>query len=313
MKEKEERILHFGKVLTRITYAIGALSIILPVLFWKKIPDQIPMHFGADGVTDRMGDKSELLLLFFVILFLMGMMSIVIYYVKTNAMSKYAKAEARTSLTTIYPMLVVMNFFLMCGFAYMVFCAVTVRDLGVLFMPIFLIATFVPLVYYLWKDRKVRLEQEKKMGDYRTYEKTTEGEVYRAHVDWWLGLILGGTLLMEFGIWIQNVIEKGKMDWFMFGVAVVCAVLVLPMFFIQYILYPDYILVSMPVYGKVRIPYKGIVNMKETHNPLSSAAPSLDRIQIDYVVNGRHDMILISPSRKKKFIEKVEEKRRIWR
>lgn len=313
MKEKEERILRWGgKIMTRITYAIGVLSIVFPVLFWKKIPEQIPMHFGADGVVNRMGDKIELILLFFVILFLMGMMGIIIYYVKTNAMSKYAKAEERTSLTTIYPMMVMMNFFLMCGFAYMVFCAATAQNLGVLFLPVFLIATFAPLAYYLWKDKKVRQEQEKQAQDYRTYEKTTEGEVYRAHVDWWLGLILGGGLLMEFGIWIQNMLEKGKIDWLMFGVSVVCAVLIFPMFFIQYILYPEYILVSMPVYGKVRIPYQGIVNMKETHNPISSAAPSLDRIQIDYVVNGRHEMILISPARKKKFIEKVEEKRRIW-
>ena len=99
----------------------------------------------------------------------------------------------------------------------------------------------------------------------------------------------------------------------MFGVTIVCMVIVLPMFFIQYTLYPEYILVSIPIYGKTRIPYKGIVNMKETHNPLSSAAPSLDRIQIDYVVRGRHDMILISPTRKKQFIKKVEEKIRIWK
>lgn len=312
MKEKEERILRLGKILTRITIGIGLLSIVLPILFWKQIPNKISMHFGADGVMDRMGDKSELILLFFVILFLMGMMGIVTYYVKTNAMSQYAKEKEKTSLTTIYPMLVMMNFFLMCGFAYMVFCVVTVRNLGVLFMPIFLIATFAPLVYYLWKDGKIRRELEKQMGDYRAYEKTAEGEVYRAHVDWWLGLLLGGTLLMEFGIWIQNVIEKGKMDWLMFGVTVICTVLVLPMFFIKYILYPEYILVTMPVYGKVRIPYQGIVNMKETHNPLSSAAPSLDRIQIDYVINGRRDMILISPVRKKIFMQKVEQKRVIW-
>ena len=312
MQEKEKKILHMGKVVTRITIGIGVLSIVLPILFWKQIPSQIPMHFGADGVIDRMGDKSELILLFFVILFLMGMMSIVIYYVKMNAMSQYAKEKEKTSLTTIYPMMLMMNFFLMCGFSYIIFCAVTVRNLGMLFLPIFLIATFAPVAYYLWKEGKIRREMEKQMEDYRTYEKTAEGEVYRAHVDWWLGLLLGGTLVSEAVIWLQNTVEKGKMDWFMFGVTAVCIVLVVPIFFIKYILYLEYILVSMPVYGKVRIPYKGIVNMKETHNPISSAAPSLDRIQIDYVVNGKYDSILISPVRKKIFIQKVEQKRVIW-
>ena len=46
-----------------------------------------------------------------------------------------------------------------------------------------------------------------------------------------------------------------------------------------------------------------------THNPLASAALSLDRLQIDYVINGRHDMVLISPVRKKEFIAKVQERR----
>ena len=49
--------------------------------------------------------------------------------------------------------------------------------------------------------------------------------------------------------------------------------------------------------------------MKETHNPLSSAALSLDRIQIDYAENGYHQMVLISPVRKKEFMKKVEEYR----
>lgn len=310
MREKEEKILRWGKILNRITLLIGVMTILLPVLFWKKIPDRIPMHSGADGVTDRMGDKIELILLFFVILFLMGVMSIVVYYVKNNAMSQYAKAEERTSLTTIYPMVLWMNFFLMCGFAYMIFCAVTVRNLGKLFLPIFLLATFAPLLFYLGKDRKVRRKLHEEMGDYVHIEKTKEGEVYRAHVDWWLGLLLGGSMASEWWILIDKIIKKGQIDWFMFVIAFVVTVLVLPLFFIKYILYPEHILVVMPVYGKVRIPYQGIVNMKETHNPLSSAAPSLDRIQIDYVIQGRHDMILISPAKKRRFMERVEEKRK---
>lgn len=310
MREKEEKILRWGKILNRITLLIGVMTILLPVLFWKKIPDRIPMHSGADGVTDRMGDKIELILLFFVILFLMGVMSIVVYYVKNNAISQCAKAEERTSLTTIYPMVLWMNFFLMCGFAYMIFCAVTVRNLGKLFLPIFLLATFAPLLFYLGKDRKVRRKLHEEMGDYVHIEKTKEGEVYRAHVDWWLGLLLGGSMASEWWILIDKIIKKGQIDWFMFVIAFVVTVLVLPLFFIKYILYPEHILVVMPVYGKERIPYQGIVNMKETHNPLSSAAPSLDRIQIDYVIQGRHDMILISPAKKRCFMERVEEKRK---
>ena len=93
------------------------------------------------------------------------------------------KGGRRTSLTTIYPMVLWMNFFLMCGFAYIIFCAVTVRNLGKLFLPIFLLSTFAPLVFYLGKDRKARQKLHEEMGDYVHIERTKEGEVYRAHVD----------------------------------------------------------------------------------------------------------------------------------
>ena len=67
-------------------------------------------------------------------------------------------------------------------------------------------------------------------------------------------------------------------------------------------------------YGKLRIPYRDIIEMKETHNPLSSAALSLDRIQIDFINSrGGHETILVSPLHKKQFIHKVEEARMAYK
>ena len=48
-----------------------------------------------------------------------------------------------------------------------------------------------------------------------------------------------------------------------------------------------------------------IVDVKKTNNPLSSAALSLRRIQIDYLENGVHRMVLISPVKRNEFIEKI--------
>ena len=61
---------------------------------------------------------------------------------------------------------------------------------------------------------------------------------------------------------------------------------------------------------KERVEYHLIRQMKETKNPISSAAMSLDRLQIDYMEKGYHQTVLISPVRKKEFIEKLEQYRR---
>ena len=74
-------------------------------------------------------------------------------------------------------------------------------------------------------------------------------------------------------------------------------------------MYSEHMLVSMSIYGKVRIRYADIVEVKKTHNRLSSAAMSLRRIQIDYIEDGVHRMILISPVKRKTFIKELEEKR----
>ena len=90
---------------------------------------------------------------------------------------------------------------------------------------------------------------------------------------------------------------------------VITLLIVLPLFSIKYVLHEDHLFVSCGFYMKARIPYNTICGMKETHNPLSSVAMSVDRIQIDYIENGVHRMMLVSPVRKKEFMEKIEEKR----
>ena len=78
--------------------------------------------------------------------------------------------------------------------------------------------------------------------------------------------------------------------------------------FMRYTLYNDYILVQCYIFGTERIPYESITSIKKTWNPLSSAAMSLRRIQIDYTVNGRHEIMLISPVKRDEFLREVEKR-----
>ena len=93
-------------------------------------------------------------------------------------------------------------------------------------------------------------------------------------------------------------------------IAVGMSIMILPLFGIKYVLYSEHFLISMSVYGKLRVRYADIVEVKKTNNPLSSAAMSLRRIQIDYIENDVHRMVLISPVKRNTFIEHLEQKRR---
>ena len=304
--------LHLYKKLHRISLLIGAMTIILPIIFWNKIPDEIPMHYNAAGVVDNWSDKTSLILLFFVIALLMGVMSIAVYVVKSTMESKYSKEAEKSEMEVVYSMVVLMNLVVQVLFAYITFCSVTCRPLGTLFLPIFVTTVFVPLVYMIYKCGKIQNASGSQKAIYKRIEKAEAGEekVYRTAIDWWLGLLLGVCEAYMIFLAVEPIIRTGKINWTMLLIAVGTSVIIIPLFGIKYVLYSEHMLISMSLYGKARVRYADIVEVKKTNNPLSSAAMSLRRIQIDYVENGVHRMILISPVKRKRFIEELESKQK---
>lgn len=308
--EKQDK-LHVYKKLHRISLLIGALTILLPIVFWSKIPDEIPMHYNAAGVVDNWSDKSSLILLFFAVLMLMGVMSIAVYVVKVNMESKYSKEAEKSTMRTAYPIVVLMNLVVQVMFAYITFCSVTCRPLGSLFLPIFLIATFVPLGYLIYKSAKIQGGSNSQKAVYKHIEEAEVGEakVYRTAIDWWLGILLGACEVLCLYLVIEPIVRRGAVEWPMVFITVGMSIMILPLFRIQYVLYSEHLLISMSLYGKLRVKYADIAEVKKTNNPLSSAAMSLRRIQIDYVENDVHRMVLISPVKRNTFIEELEQKR----
>ena len=308
--EKQDK-LHVFKKLHRISLLIGVLTILLPIIFLSKIPDEIPIHYNAAGLVDNWSDKSSLILLFFAVLMLMGVMSIAVYVVKSNMESKYSKEAEKSTMRVAYPIIVVMNLVVQVMFAYITFCTVTCRPLGSMFLPIFLIATFAPLGYLVYKCAKIQNTSNTEKALYKRIENEESGEakVYRTAIDWWLGLLLGGCEVYMIILAVEPIIRSGKINWAMLIVAVGMSILILPLFGIKYVLYSEHMLVSMSMYGNARVRYADIVEVKKTNNPLSSAAMSLRRIQIDYVENDVHRMVLISPKNRNNFIDEIRRRR----
>ena len=307
---KGEKIEKVGKVFQRITLFIGILTIILPILFWKRIPEQIPAHYNGAGNIDRYSDKSILILILFAVAILMGTMGIAVYYVKQEMKSKYAKEAESSQLCAVYLMLVTMNFAIQCMFAYITFCSVTERSLGKYFMSIVLLAVFGPLASFLIQKVKLDRKNPSEKSELVLTEQREEGFVYRSKVDWWLGLLLGGTAVYMIYIVIMPLILEKEFKLWIVIIALTTLLIILPLFSIKYIFYSTHLLISCGIYGKYRVEYKTIRHMKETKNPLSSAALSLDRLQIDYMENGYHQTILISPVHKKEFMKKLEQYRK---
>lgn len=308
--EKQNK-LHVYKQLHRMSLLIGALTILLPIIFWSKIPDEIPMHYNAAGVVDNWSNKSSLILLFFAVLMLMGVMSIAVYVVKVNMESKHSKEAEKSTMRIAYPIVVIMNLVVQLMFAYITFCSVTCRPLGRMFLPIFLTATFAPLGYLVYKCTKIQSTSNSQKLVYKRIEEAEAGEakVYHTAIDWWLGLLLVACEVLFLYLVIEPIIKRGIIEWSMMLLAVGMSIMILPLFGIKYVLCSEHLLISMSLYGKLRVRYTDIVEVKKTNNPLSSAAMSLRRIQIDYVENDVHRMVLISPVKRKTFIEEIEQKR----
>ena len=305
-----EKMQKICKFLQKITLLIGIFTIILPIVFWNRIPDVIPSHYNAAGIPDQYSDKGILVFLLFMVALLMGIMSIAVYYVKQEMTSKYAKEASASQMGAAYIMLVLMNFSIQCIFAYITYCSATSNELGSFFLIFALILVFVPIVVFViygYQNGKKNVSDESLLIQAENRE---EGITYRTKIDWWLGILLGGTMVLMLYIVIEPLIHGEGIQLGMTIVSVITLLIVLPLFFIKYTFYSTHLLIFCGIYGKERVEYHLIRQMKETKNPISSAAMSLDRLQIDYMEKGYHQTVLISPVRKKEFIEKLEQYRK---
>ena len=130
---------------------------------------------------------------------------------------------------------------------------------------------------------------------------------FKAKVDWWMHLVLASmplTNIWVFFLWIQH----GRI------ITLLCAafILLLNVFLIMplwinthYVLDENELRVKCQPLINERIPYASIKTVRETRNPLASAALSLDRVEIAYGVGG---VIMILPQNKQEFLRQLEQR-----
>ena len=129
---------------------------------------------------------------------------------------------------------------------------------------------------------------------------------YKTKVDWWIHATFALMPIINAWIVIEFVLNQSV-------VSAVCAViflglnalLIFPIWFnTHYILADDELLVKCGLGKGTRIPYAKITSVKETREPWSSAALSMDRIEIKFTVG----VVCISPKNKQDFLQHLEQK-----
>ncbi|SMB98418.1 protein of unknown function DUF1200 [Hymenobacter roseosalivarius DSM 11622] len=116
--------------------------------------------------------------------------------------------------------------------------------------------------------------------------------VFKAKISWWIFapiLVLVGS----------SIVLQGRASLLGGFFSLLALAFVLHMLFsTTYTVTPEQVVVQCS-FLRWKIPTQSITRIVETHNPLSSPAPSLDRLRISY---NKYDELMISPRDKQEFI-----------
>jgi uncharacterized membrane protein len=69
-----------NKILNKLIWPIMLAPLVYLAIIWKRIPDQVAVHFDLYGNPDRYGSKNEVL----VISLVLGVVNIILYLILTN-------------------------------------------------------------------------------------------------------------------------------------------------------------------------------------------------------------------------------------
>ena len=132
---------------------------------------------------------------------------------------------------------------------------------------------------------------------------------YKSKIDWWAHLVLA--IMPIINIWLLIVFIQQNDLVFLITVIIFLLMnifLILPIWLNTcYILEENELVVKCGLGKGKRIAYESIKSIKDSKNPLASAALSIDRIEITFGAGG---IVLISPKEKQDFLQQLELRRR---
>ena len=144
-----------------VCVALGGLAILGTAFFlwrqWPLIDDIIPTHYGFSGKADAWGSKTSLLPLLAVdILLYLGLVLLLFFPKIWNIPYRFTPETVVWTYQQIRSMLCAETLVLPLGFGYLLLASLDANHLSPFFLLIFLLAVFVPTIYY-WRRLKKRL------------------------------------------------------------------------------------------------------------------------------------------------------------
>lgn len=130
--------------------------------------------------------------------------------------------------------------------------------------------------------------------------------VYRSKIDWWIGLILAGTIVALLGTGVALLVAPppgaSQVKWAAVLTFLFAGFTAALLFSTSYTITSTDLLVKAAFFHW-RVPLDQITEVYPTHNPLSSPALSLDRLRVNYKrPSGRTWWVMISPKGKEQFL-----------
>lgn len=297
-----------------ITIGVG----IYIAVMYQKIPDVIPTHFGFWGQPDSWGSKTSLLFLYGV--------SVLMVMIEQWALHAAVKNSVKTGSGSMInrDTIAVTGPFLAGLFGWCSVGTIWLGRLGKYFVFVIfglVAALFIFILIRQAQERKyaqesggIRANREREV--YRTEKRDDTLGIpdikFQGKVDLWAWALL--IFINVLVIWsVIPAAGGGKEEVVSIITALVVLVLVdllmVPMYFRNYILLGEQELLIVFGFFKKRIHYRNIELLEETHNPLSSLAMSLDRI---YIHTNSGDDVLVAVKEKQAFIEEVYRRAEIW-
>lgn len=138
-----------------------ALQIGLVAFFWKRLPAQLPSHFGPGGAPDAWGDRSMLAILPLVALFLYGILTLVSFFPGLWNYPVQVTEENRARLQAVTaPMLGWIKLELVLTFLYITWGSIRgargeANGLGVWLLPVILGALGVTIAVSVLRMRRL--------------------------------------------------------------------------------------------------------------------------------------------------------------
>ena len=145
------------KLLNRMSLLVLLGTALFLALYWRHIPQKVPMHFNAAGQIDRWGSKAELLILPVIAWLLYLLMTVVEQFPGAwNTGVKVTEENRERVYALLGHMLSTLKFLIMVMFAWITLWCALAKPLPVWFLPVVLGAVFGDMIYWLVRVFRAR-------------------------------------------------------------------------------------------------------------------------------------------------------------